>query len=65
MDNAKFLTVEEMASILKVVPMTVYRYLKAGKLQAYKFGKEYRVYESDFKAFVASCKVGVKKGGRK
>ncbi len=65
MDNAKFLTVEEMASILKVVPMTVYRYLKAGKLQAYKFGKEYRVYESDFKDFVASCKVGVKKGGRK
>lgn len=64
MDNTKFLTVEEMADILKVVPMTIYRYLKAGKLTAYKFGKEYRVYEKDFKEFLASCKV-VKKGGSK
>ena len=65
MDNPNFLTVDEMASILKVVPMTIYRYLKAGKLQAYKFGKEYRVYQEDFKAFVAACKVSPKKGGRK
>ena len=64
MDNAKFLTVEEMADILKVVPMTIYRYLKAGKLTAYKFGKEYRVYEKDFKEFLTSCKVS-KKGGSK
>ena len=64
MDNTKFLTVEEMADILKVVPMTIYRYLKAGKLTAYKFGKEYRVYEKDFKEFLASCKIA-KKGGTK
>lgn len=65
MDNVKFLTVDEMASILKVVPTTIYRYLGAGKLPAYKFGKEYRVDEKDFKAFIASRKVKVKKGGRK
>ena len=64
MDSTKFLTVEEMADILKVVPMTIYRYLKAGKLTAYKFGKEYRVYEKDFKEFLASCKIA-KKGGTK
>lgn len=65
MNNAKFLTVEEMAKLLRLGTMTIYRYLKAGKLPAYKFGKEYRVYEDDFKAFIASRKVGVKKGGRK
>ncbi len=64
MDSTKFLTVEEMADILKVVPMTIYRYLKAGKLTFYKFGKEYRVYEKDFKEFLVSCKVA-KKGGSK
>lgn len=65
MDNAKFLTAEEVAQILRKDVMTIYRYLRAGKLPAYKFGKEYRVDENDFKAFVASRKVKVKKGGRK
>lgn len=64
MDNTKFLTVDEMADILKVVPATIYRYLKAGKLTFYKFGKEYRVYEKDFTEFITSCKVA-KRGGSK
>ena len=64
MDSIKFLTVKQMANILKVTSTTIYRYLKAGKLTFYKFGKEYRVYEKDFKEFLASCKV-VKKGGSK
>lgn len=57
MDNGKFLTVEEMAQALQVVPMTIYRYIKKGKLTAYKFGKSYRIYEADFKRFIESCKV--------
>lgn len=64
MDSIKFLTVKQMANILTVTSTTIYRYLKAGKLTFYKFGKEYRVYEKDFKEFLASCKV-VKKGGSK
>ena len=63
-DNTKFLTVDEIADSLKVVPMTIYRYLKAGKLTVYKFGKEYRVYERDFKTFLITRKVA-KKGGLK
>ncbi len=64
MDSTKFLTVKQMANILTVTSTTIYRYLKAGKLTFYKFGKEYRVYEKDFKEFLASCKVA-KKGGSK
>ena len=64
MDSIKFLTVKQMANILTVTSTTIYRYLKAGKLTFYKFGKEYRVYKKDFKEFLASCKV-VKKGGSK
>ena len=64
MDSIKFLTVKQMANILTVTSTTIYRYLKAGKLTFYKFGKEYRVYEKDFKEFLASCKI-VKKGGTK
>lgn len=64
MDSIKFLTVKQMANILTVTSTTIYRYLKAGKLTFYKFGKEYRVYEKDFKEFLASCNV-VKKGGSK
>ena len=64
MDSLKFLTVKQMENILTVTSTTIYRYLKAGKLTFYKFGKEYRVYEKDFKEFLASCKIA-KKGGSK
>lgn len=60
MDSIKFLTVKQMANILTVTSTTIYRYLKAGKLTAYKFGKEYRVYEKDFQEFLASCKIAKK-----
>lgn len=60
MDSIEFLTVKQMANILTVTSTTIYRYLKAGKLTFYKFGKEYRVYEKDFKEFLASCKVAKK-----
>ena len=63
-DGEKFLTVKQMANILNVSIKTIYRYLKAGNLSYFKLGRAYRVYEKDFKEFLASCKV-VKKGGSK
>ena len=39
----EFFRVEELAEKLDVNVMTIYRYIKAGKLKAYKIGKEYRI----------------------
>lgn len=47
-----FYTSEELASKLKVNVMTIYRYIKSGKIKAYKFGKEFRVEHREFEAFL-------------
>jgi len=31
--------------------MTIYRYIKAGKLKAYKIGKKFRIEEKEFQRF--------------
>lgn len=49
--------VEEVAELLRVHKMTIYRYIKAGKLTAYKLGKELRISKDDFDLFMQSKKV--------
>lgn len=49
--------VEEIADILQVTKMTVYRYIKAKKIKAYKIGKEIRIDGSDFQDFLESIKI--------
>ena len=41
------LTVGEVASIMRVSNMTVYRLIKAGQLSAIRVGKNYRIRRSD------------------
>lgn len=45
--RARFLTVAEVASQLRVSNMTVYRLVKAGELAAVRVGKSYRLREDD------------------
>lgn len=52
----KFFTLEEVAQQLRVSKMTIYRYIKSGKLLAYKLWKELRVKESDFSSFLEKSK---------
>lgn len=52
----EFYTAEELAKILKVNIMTIYRYIKAGKIKAYKIGKEFRIEKQEFKDFLKSVK---------
>jgi excisionase family DNA binding protein len=47
-----YYTLQEIADRLKVHYRTVYRWVHAGKLQAYKFGQDWRVKESDLKEFI-------------
>lgn len=57
----KFYTTQEIADILKVDYMTVYRWIRAGKLEAYQVQKQYRIKESDFNKFMAANKANNKR----
>jgi excisionase family DNA binding protein len=52
----KFYKAEELAEMLQVNIMTIYRYIKSGKLRAYKIGKEYRIDKKTFGKFLKSVK---------
>ena len=52
--KAKFLTVAEVASMMRVSTMTVYRLIKAGELVSVRVGKSYRIKEDDVDRYLAS-----------
>ena len=52
--DERYLTLPEVAEQLKVSRRTVYRWINAGDLGAYKFANEYRITESDLKDFLES-----------
>lgn len=56
MRKQEFLTVRETAELLKVNPMTIYRYIKAGKLVAYKLGKDFRIDKKELDKFLKKIK---------
>lgn len=57
MHNQKeFYLVEELAQKLRVSEMTIYRYIKAGKVKAYKIGKEFRIDKAEFNKFLNKVK---------
>ena len=51
---SRFLTVAEVASLLRVSTMTVYRLIKGGELGAVRIGKSYRIREDDIDRYLAS-----------
>jgi len=48
----ELLTIVQVAEIMKVSKMTIYRYIKAGKLTAIKAGRDFRIRKSDFNKFL-------------
>ena len=54
MDNKqdKLYTLQEVADYLRVTRQTIYNYVTAKKLKAFKAGKEYRVTEADLQEFI-------------
>jgi excisionase family DNA binding protein len=46
MSDVRFLTVAEVADLMRVSKMTVYRLVHAGELPAVRFGRSYRVPEA-------------------
>lgn len=56
MEEKEFYLAQELADSLRVNVMTIYRYIKAGKLRAYKIGKEFRIGKKDFNKFLEKVK---------
>ena len=52
MKEKDFYRAGELAEKLDVNIMTIYRYIKAGKLKAYKIGKEFRIDRKEFETFL-------------
>jgi excisionase family DNA binding protein len=52
--KARFLTVQEVADLMRVSSMTVYRLIKAGDLPAVRVGRSFRVRDVDVDTYLSS-----------
>lgn len=57
-----YFTVDEVAERLKVSHMTVYRWIKAGELDAYKIGGKFRITEGDIGRFLEAHRFRARRG---
>ncbi len=48
----EFYRAEDLAELLEVNIMTIYRYIKAGRLKAYKIGRDFRIDKNEFATFL-------------
>ena len=54
--QSEYYTAKELADKLSLNVMTIYRYIDAGKLKAYKIGKEFRIEKAEFERFMNKAK---------
>lgn len=52
MKEKAFYKAEDLAELLEVNIMTIYRYIKASRLKAYKIGREFRIDKVEFQNFL-------------
>lgn len=52
MKQKDFYTARDLADKLAVNIMTIYRYIAAKKVKAYKIGKEFRIDKKEFNKFL-------------
>ncbi len=52
----EFYRAEDLAELLEVNIMTIYRYIKAGRLKAYKIGRDFRIDKNEFNKFMDGVK---------
>ena len=55
----RLLTVAEVADVLRVSTMTVYRLIKSGELSAIRVGKSYRIADDVLQTYLASGEVRI------
>jgi len=66
-DNHNLLTPEQVADILQVHILTIYSYIRQGKLDAIRLGRSYRIIPQDLTRFIEANRIKNKQvaGGRK
>jgi len=52
MTEEQYYSIKEVAKMLKVAYLTVYRWIQSGRLIAYKAGKQYRIKKIDLDRFI-------------
>ena len=52
MNKDQYYSIEEVSKMLKVAYLTVYRWVRSGKLNAIKAGKQYRIGKKELDKFV-------------
>ncbi|MBI4052158.1 MAG: helix-turn-helix domain-containing protein [Elusimicrobia bacterium] len=52
-----FYTVEELSKKFKVSPVTVYEYIKSGKLPAKRFGRKYQISQDTVEKYLTEVAV--------
>jgi len=55
-EKEQYYTIEEIAEMLKVAYLTVYRWIRSGRLEAVKAGKQYRISKGILDAFLKGNK---------
>ncbi len=55
--NDNLLTPEQVAGLLQVHVLTVYSYIRQGKLSAVRLGRSYRVISKDLTHFIESNRI--------
>ena len=50
--KGEIMTAEETCRYLKITPRTLYRYLRARQIPAFKLGKEWRFVRSDLEQWI-------------
>ena len=61
-ESGHVMTVDQVAEYLQLNRLTVYRYVREGRIPAAKIGKLYRVLKADVDAFLEQQKAGVSAG---
>ncbi len=56
--TSAFLTVQEVAELLRLSVLTIYKYIKEGQLEALEFGGHYRVSPLSLEHFIQKHIVG-------
>lgn len=56
MSEEQYYSIDEVHKMLKVAYLTVYRWIQAGKLKAFKAGKQYRIEKNDLKKFISNSR---------
>lgn len=50
--SENYYSLKEVAVLLKVAYLTVYRWVKSGRLSAYRVQKQYRIKKEDLDSFI-------------